>query len=107
MRSLFCCPQKISYAIWQNQLLRREATVHVFEPHNVIFAEIAADLYFDQLERNFAWIAKPVNAPNRNIDRFILMHDSRLATDCHLGGSPNDNPMLSAVKVLLHGKAGA
>ena len=48
---------------------RLSASVDVVEAHDVVLAEIAADLHLDQLERDLAGIGEPMNAADRDIDR--------------------------------------
>jgi hypothetical protein len=42
---------------------------------DVILAEIAAGLNLDQLQHNLSGVLQPVDAADRDIDRFILVHD--------------------------------
>ena len=57
------------------------APVHVVEANDIVLTEIAADLNFDQLERDLSGIAKPVNVSHRNVDRFILVNDPDFGVD--------------------------
>src|ERR1044071_9568028 len=49
-------------------------SVGVVEALDVVLAEIAADLHFDQLERDFPRIGEPMHTADRNVDRLVLMH---------------------------------
>ena len=50
------------------------APVDVVEAHDVVLAEIAADLHLDQFERDLAGIGEPMNAADRDVDRFVFVH---------------------------------
>ena len=50
------------------------AAIDVVQPHDVVLAEVAADLHLDQFERNLAGIGKPMNAPDGDIDRLVFVH---------------------------------
>ena len=52
--------------------------IHIIEPNDVILAEIAADLYLNQFERDLSRISKAMNAADRNVDGFVLMNRSHV-----------------------------
>ena len=47
------------------------ASIDVVEAHDVVLAEIAADLHLDQFERHLPGIAEPMNAADRDINGFV------------------------------------
>src|SRR5262249_39108824 len=77
------------------------ALVVVLEAHNVVFAEIAAALHLDQLERDPPRIGEAMHGADRDVDGFVLVHSANLLADRHLGGAAHHDPMLGAVHVLL------
>ena len=48
--------------------------IGILESHDVILAKIAANLNLDRFQRNFSRIGEPVSAPDRYVDRFVLVH---------------------------------
>jgi hypothetical protein len=45
----------------------------------IVLAEIAPGLDLDQLQQNLAGIFQPMDGADRDIDRFVLVHDLVLA----------------------------
>lgn len=66
---------------------------------------IAADLYFNQLQRNDSGIFQSMDCAARDIGRFILLQQNRLLASLHLCGSCYHHPVLMPVVVHLQGKA--
>src|SRR5262247_1628113 len=77
------------------------ASVDVVEAHDVVLAEIAADLHFDQFEWDLARIGKPMNVADRDIDGFVFVHAAHVIAERDLGRSLDHDPMLGAMEVLL------
>ena len=77
------------------------APVDVFEAHDVVLAQIAADLYLDQFQPNLAGVGEPVDAPDRDVDGFVFMHAALVSAKRHFGRSLDHDPMLGPVEVLL------
>src|SRR5262245_49098786 len=77
---------------WKALLL--STPVNIVEAHDVVLAEIAADLHLDQLERDLARIGEPMNAPDRDIDRFVFVHAAHVIAERDLGRSLDHDPML-------------
>ena len=50
-------------------------SVHVFEAHDIVFAEIGAALDLDEFERHFARVGEPVVGSGRNVGRLIFLQD--------------------------------
>ena len=75
--------------------------VNIVETHDVVFAEIAAGLDLNQLQLDLAGILQPVDSANRDIDRFVLMHDFDQFVDSHLRRAAHHDPVFGAVKMLL------
>ena len=76
-------------------------SVDVVEAHDVVLAEIAADLHLDQFERDLAGIGEPMDAADRDIDRFVLVHAADVVAERDLGGALDHHPVLGAMEVLL------
>ena len=51
--------------------------VIVLDTDDVVLTEVAAGLDLDQFEQDLAGIFQPVNRADRNVDRFIFVHDLR------------------------------
>ena len=83
------------------------AAVLVVEAYDVVLAEIAADLHLDQFERDLAGIGEPMDAADRDVDRFVLVDRADVAVDRHFGGALDHDPMLGAMEVLLQRQLGA
>jgi hypothetical protein len=47
----------------------------VLDADDVVLAEIAAGLDLDQLQYDLAGIFQPVDGADRDVDRFVLVHD--------------------------------
>jgi hypothetical protein len=77
------------------------ATVAVFEANDIILAEIAARLNFDQMKRNFAGIFEPVRGPERDVSRLVLGQHHFLVAAADPGGALHDNPMLGTMVMHL------
>src|SRR5437667_9352270 len=77
------------------------APIDVVEAHDVVLAEIAADLHLDQFERDLARIGEPMNAADRDIDGFVFVHAAHVIAERDLGRSLDYDPMLGAMEVLL------
>src|SRR5262249_30594036 len=48
----------------------------VLEADNIIFAEVAAGLYLDDMQRDFADVFEPVQGAERDIGRLVFGQDS-------------------------------
>src|SRR5204863_519581 len=73
------------------------ALIIVLDANDVVLAEIAAGLDFDQLQRNLAWIFHPMGRADRNIDRFVLMHGLDEFVDGHARRAAHHDPVLGAM----------
>jgi len=47
----------------------------VLDADDIVLAEVASGLDLDELQQNLAGIFQPVHGADRDIDRFVLMHD--------------------------------
>ena len=79
----------------------RAAAIDIFKTHDVVFAEIASRLHFDQLERNLAGICEPVDGTQWDIRQLVLMHQALGPVDRDHCGSANNHPMFGPVHMLL------
>src|SRR6267142_6398708 len=77
------------------------ALVIVLDANDIVLAEIAAGLDFDQLQRNLARIFHPVSRADRNIDRFVLMYGLDEFIDGHARRATHHDPVLGAMVMLL------
>jgi hypothetical protein len=83
------------------------AGIDIVETHDVVFAEIGADLHLDQFERDLSGIGEPVRAADRNIDRVVFLHRADLAVDGDLRRALDHDPVLGAMEMLLQRQLGA
>ena len=77
------------------------STIDVVEPHDVVLAEIAADLNLDQFERDFSWIGEPMNTTDWNVYRFIFVGYANVLIYSDLRRPFDNNPVFRTVKVFL------
>ena len=96
-----CIAQRPINIVYCSLCLRRSPLIDILDTLDVVFAEIAAGLHFDQLERDLALVGHAVNAADRQIDRLVLMHFAHRIVDRDLGGAVHDDPVLGAVAVFL------
>src|SRR5262245_32084658 len=75
--------------------------INVVEPNNVVLAQIAADLHFDQLQRDFSRIGEAMDRTDRHIDGFIFVHQPHIVADRDLGDATHYDPVFRAMEVLL------
>ena len=76
-------------------------SVNVFISFDVVFAEIAAGLDFDQVKRNLAGIDQTVNTQWRQIDGFIFVQNESFLVLGHFRDTVDHNPMFRAVMMPL------
>src|SRR5215468_1814794 len=77
------------------------ASVEIVQANDVIIAQIAPDLHLDQFERDLAGVGEAMNAPDRDVDRFIFVHAAHVVAERDLGRSPHHNPMFGTMEMLL------
>src|SRR5262249_25550819 len=75
--------------------------VDVLETLDVVLTEIASGLNLDQFERDFPFIRQPMNAADRDVDRFIFMYRTDALADRDFGSTSHDDPMFGAMTMLL------
>src|ERR1700722_10802904 len=80
---------------------RSRALIIILDADDVILAEIAAGLDLDQFQQDLAGVFEPVDGPDREVDRFVLMHDLDGIVHRDLRGAEHPDPVLGAVMVLL------
>ena len=83
------------------------APVDVFEAHDVVLAQIAADLYLDQFKPNLAGVGEPMDAADRDVDGFVFVHAALVSAERHFGHPLDHDPMLGSVEMLLQGQLAA
>src|SRR5277367_3423903 len=81
-----------------------DAIVDVLDADDVVLAEVRAGLDLDQLQVDLARIGEPVDHPDRQEDRLVLVDDLLLLAARHLGGASDDDPMLGAMEMPLQRK---
>lgn len=77
------------------------SSVNVFIPFDVVFAEVAARLDFDQIKRNLAGVYQAVNTEWRQIDGFIFMQNERLVVFAYFSDAVDDDPVFGTMMVPL------
>src|SRR5205814_9914787 len=77
------------------------APVVVLDADDVVLAEIAAGLDFDQFELDLAGILQPVHRADRDVDRFVLVHGLDQFIDGDLRGAAHHDPVLGPMMMLL------
>ncbi len=70
--------------------------VIVFEAHNVVFAEIVAELHFDECERAVCAVAETMVGLGRNVDVLARLELKLTLAAGHVGDAGDDDPMLAA-----------
>ena len=86
---------------WQRRRGGLAPAVAVLEADDVVFAEIAARLHLDQVQRDLAGILQPVRGAERDVGRLVLGQHHLLVAAADFGGALHDDPMLGAVMVHL------
>src|SRR6478735_2309456 len=81
------------------------AAVSVLEADDVVFAEVAAGLDFDDFERNRAGVAQAVRFAQRNVGRLILGQQHGLVAASDFSRAAHDDPVLGAVMMFLQAQA--
>ena len=80
------------------------AGVDVFVANDVILAEVAARLHFDQRQRHFAGVFHAVHGAQWDVDGLVLGDELNLFTDGHFGRAFDHDPVLGSVVVALQGQ---
>ena len=81
--------------------------IHIFNPHDVVFARVGSKLHFDQNERNFSGIGAAMNFALLNEDVIAFMQLARRVALCYVRGAGNNDPMLGAMVMFLQREARA
>src|SRR4029079_19730855 len=87
--------------------IRSGAVIGVVIAHDVVFAEIVAELHLDHLDETVMVVFKPMPRALRNIDGWRAGEGHDLVADGHGGGAGDDRPMLTPVLVALQRQAAA
>src|SRR3954447_6822623 len=91
-----------AYAIGCSEIIKwLLPPIDIVETHDVVLAEIAANLNLDQFQRDFSRIGEPMNAADRDVHGFVLMHAADLVVHRDLRGSLHDDPVLRPMEVFL------
>src|SRR3954471_12630711 len=83
------------------------ALIVVFNPDDVVFAEIASSLDLDQLQHDFTGVLHPVHSAHRDVNGLVLVHAFDGLVDGDAGGAADHDPVLGAMMVLLQRQAPA
>lgn len=67
------------------------ACINVFVPNDIILAEIAAGLNFDQYHWHFAWVLHPVCGTERDIARLVFRDERHFIINGDLGRAFDDD----------------
>src|SRR5262249_15617339 len=82
------------------------AVVDIVAAHDIVLAQVAADLHFDDLERRLARVFEAVPLGGDAVDRLVLAHELLFPTDRHFGRAVHHHPVFGAMMVHLHRKHG-
>jgi hypothetical protein len=82
-------------------------SVGVFEAHDVVFAQVAARLHLDDLQRHLARVGQAVHLAQRDVGALVLGQQDDLVAVGDLGRAADHDPVLGAVVVHLQAQAGA
>src|SRR6266542_6844523 len=77
------------------------AAVMVLEADDVVFAEIAARLYLDDVQWDLAGVFQAMGGAEWDVGRLVLGQDHLFVAAHDLGGALYDDPMLGAVVMHL------
>ena len=75
--------------------------ISVLNANDIVLAEIAARLNFNQLDVDFSRVGEAMNASDGKVNRLVFMNELVLSVDCHLGRAANHDPVLGAMMVFL------
>ncbi len=78
-----------------------DAAVDVFEADDVVFAQVATGLHFDQLQRYLAGVGQAVHGGHRQVGGLVLGQQEDLVVTGDLGGPGDHDPVLGTVVVHL------
>ena len=82
-----------------HQHLFRRAIVHVVTADDIVFAEVDAELYFDDFQRHFAGIFEPVPYSGGDVEGLILANEFVLFAAGNQRRSFHHHPMLRTMMV--------
>ena len=77
------------------------SAIIIFDADDIILAEITPGLDLDQFELDLAGIFQAMLRPDRNVARFIFMHDLGLVVDGHARGAAHHDPVFGAMVMHL------
>src|SRR5215813_10755025 len=80
---------------------RLRAPIFVFEPHDIILAQIIAALHFDDAQRLRAGVLDAVARLDRNVRRLVRSHVEHVVAARDACLALHDNPMLAALVMEL------
>src|SRR5262249_61663317 len=72
------------------------AVVDVVAADDIVLAQVAADLHFDDLERGLAWVLQAVPLGGGDIDGLVLAHELLFPAARHLRRAVNHHPTPAA-----------
>jgi hypothetical protein len=75
--------------------------VVVLQAHDVVFAEVIAELHFDENEQLRAAVADAVFGFDRDVHMLAAREFDFLVAAGHIGHALHHNPMLTAPRVFL------
>ena len=81
--------------------------VVILDADDVVLAKITPGLNLDQFQQNLARIFQPVDGADRDIDRFVLVHDLDCFVDRHASGTAHYDPVLGAMVMFLQRETAA
>src|SRR5690606_39840290 len=81
--------------------------VHILESHDVVFTQVAARLYLDQLQWNLAGVLQSVLAAQGDICALVLTQHENPVITGNAGSAAHYDPVLGAVVMHLQAEGGA
>ena len=90
-----------SYRLPLCSLLLFGATEVIVQTHDVVFAEIAAPLHFDEYEQFVSRVFNSMSCANGNADRLTTWKGDVFTVESNFGYTFDYNPVLSALRMLL------
>src|SRR5258708_35749166 len=89
-----------TYAL-ANPSLNLTALIVIFDPDDIVLAQITSGLNLDQFQRNLAGIFHPMGRSDWDIDRFVLVHDLDEFIDGHARRATHHDPVLGPMMMFL------
>jgi hypothetical protein len=90
--------------LWHPFLVR--TAVDVFQTDDVVLGQVISRLDLDDLQRLGPGVGQAMRAPNRHVGGLIHSQSKDFVSTCHLGYTPDNDPVLCPVLVQLKAETG-